>query len=490
MHAAQFEFRPQIDRDRPEPLIEQIEQAIIDAIRRRVLRPGARLPSIRQFARDYDVSTFTTANAYSRLVAKGWLESRPGSGYRVAQAKRPDPARALQQWQPPRLDRGWLLADIFADHSIPVKAGCGWLPAEWLSDLGLPDAFRALSRTKVNFLTGYGHPYGYAPFRDQIAAELHQHGLIAELDNIVTTRGATEALDLISRSLLQPGDTVVVESPCYANLLHMLRMANLRIVSVPRNAEGIDLDALEAAIQTHRPRALYVNTVLQNPTGTTLTPNNAFRLLKIVGKYDVLVIEDDISRELLPGSAPLLAAMDDLERVIYVGGYSKSVSPSMRVGYVIASKEIARRLVHTKMAVGLTSPEIMERLVLNVVRSPHYPEHLRQVRTRLANAHAKVAALMQQRNFEIFGQPGAGLFLWARPTGLRHWHGANAITREALNHGIWLAPGSYFDADDSDVMWLRFHVGYAHEPKLWAFFDRLLVGELTPDGVATPVRPG
>src|SRR5690606_29000363 len=139
------------------------------------------------------------------------------------------------------------------------------------------------------------------------------------------------------RTLLQPGDAVAVESPCYTNLLQMLRLAGMRVIAVPRNPEGLDIAALEAAAAL-RPRALFVTTVLQNPTGTSLSMANAFRVLQVAEHHGMWVVEDDISRPLASGVAPVLAALDGGNRVIHVGGYSKTISPSMRVGYVVAQR--------------------------------------------------------------------------------------------------------------------------------------------------------
>src|SRR5690625_1307933 len=127
-------------------LTDQIVIAIEDSIQNRRLRPGARLPSIRQFAAQYGVSTFTVASAYSRLVAAGLVTSRPGAGYRVSSPATPVTQRAPAKWRPPAVGASWLLADVFADHSIPIKSGCGWLPSEWLNETGLRQALRHASR--------------------------------------------------------------------------------------------------------------------------------------------------------------------------------------------------------------------------------------------------------------------------------------------------------------------------------------------------------
>lgn len=462
-----IDFQPIRKRKGAPTLVEQIVQAFADAIARQTLRPGMAIPSVREFARQHGLSTFTVASAYGRLVAQGWFGARAGSGYRVSGAGRavrtPQPAG----WAPPRLNTGWLLSDIYADHSIPIKAGCGWLPGEWLNEEGLHQALRHMGRVPALRISGYGHPQGYAPLRESIAAALALHGLPLESEQIVLTQGVTHGLDLVIRTLLRPGDVVLVEAPCYANLLQLLRLTGMRVVAVPRDEAGLDLAALEQAVLQHRPRALFVNTVLQNPSGTTLGMANAFRLLQSASQHDYWIIEDDISRELLPGMAPLLAALDGGERVIYLGGYSKVISPSVRVGYIAAHRDLARDLARSKMAAGLTSPEIMERVVHQVIGDGRYRNHILRTRERLAQAHGQVVRQMEEAGFEIAARPQAGLFLWARPAAGAP--GGRELAERALGDGIWLAPGCYFDAGEADTPWLRFNVAYAGQDALWRF---------------------
>ncbi len=461
-----MEFQPVRSRKQGPTLVEQVVQAFARAIEQQVLRPGMPVASVREFAREHGLSTFTVASAYNRLVAQGWLAARPGSGYRVLVPPRP-PAARPSAWAPPRLNTDWLLSDIYADHSIPIKAGCGWLPGEWLNEEGLHLALRHMGRVSALRISGYGHPQGYAPLRESIVTALAQHGLQAGPEQVVLTQGVTHGLDMVIRSVLRPGDTVLVEQPCYANLLQLLRLAGMRVVAVSRGEEGLDLDALEAAVRDHQPRALFVNTVLQNPSGMSLSMSNAFRLLQSAGRHGYWIIEDDISRELQPGLAPLLAALDGGERVIYLGGYSKVISPSVRVGYVVAHRDLARNIARTKMAVGLTSPEIMERVVHQVIREGRFRAHILRTRERLAQAHAQVTRHMDDSGLEIAARPQAGLFLWARLPG--RGQGALAVAEAALRDGIWLAPGCYFDAGQADIPWMRFNVAYADQPALWRF---------------------
>ena len=470
-------FEPLRDRNKALPLVEQTVAAVEQAIRQQVLRPGMSVPSVRQFAKMHGLSTFTVSAAYNRLVAQGWLTARPGSGYRVAAPLRPEPAASTPPtWKPPQIGASWLLSDVFADHSIPIKSGCGWLPSEWLNETGLEQALRHAARAAASQIAGYGHPYGYFPLREHLIHDLGRHGLALDIDQVLLTQGATQGLDIVVRTLLRPGDVVAVELPCYANLLQTLRLARLTVVGVPRNEDGLCTESLHDMAQRHDVKALFVNTVLQNPTGASLSMANAFRVLQLAEQHDFWVIEDDVSRDLLPGVGPMLVALAGTERVVYVSGFSKSIAPSMRVGYIVSSPALLKEFAQTKMTIGLTTPEIMERTVYQVLRLGRHRTHLQRVQDRLRQAHDELGSLMDQHGFDVFSRPRAGLFLWARPQGQWREKGTASLAEHALQDGIWLAPGTYFYPDHADQGWLRFNVAYSMHPALWQFMRRVGAG--------------
>lgn len=462
-------FEPLRDRVGVPTLVDQAEAALQQAIQAQLLRPGMAVPSVRQFARAHGISTFTVAAAYNRLVAQGWLSARPGSGYRVALRARSSSSAVATSWNPPKMGASWLLADIFADHSIPIKSGCGWLPSDWLNEAGLQQSLRQLARVPAVQIAGYGQPYGYAPLREHLVHFMAGHGVSIESDQVLLTQGATQGLDIVTRTLFRAGDVVALEQPCYANLLQSLRMAGLKIVGVPRTKDGLCIESLQRLAREHDLKAVFVNTVLHNPTGTSLTMGNAFSVLQLAEKHDFWVIEDDVSRDLMPGLGPMLAALGGTGRVIYVSGFSKSITPSARVGYVVSSVALTGEFAKVKMAIGLTTPEMMERMVYQILRQGRHLAYLHRVQERLRQAHDELYDLLERHGFEVFARPRAGLFLWARPGGEWREKGAARLAELALKDGIWLAPGFYFDPDQMDAGWIRFNVAYSLSPALWQF---------------------
>ena len=454
------------DRNSAVTLIDQIVTAIQAAIDQHALRPGDKLPSVRTLAREQDLSPYTVAEAYQRLTGSGCVVSHPGSGYRVAMMTPPATTEKIS-WTTPTLNAAWLLSDVFADHSVPIKAGCGWIPGEWLDESDMQHALRALSRVPGPRLGGYGHPYGMGALREQVANILRRYAIPADTSNVLMTQGATQALDLVVRTLLRPGDTVLVDDPCYCNLLQILQLAGLRVIGVERSAAGHHPDQLKALLEREKPKAFFVNTVLQNPTGTSLSEQSARELLNLADQHGMWVIEDDIYRELAPAGAPCLAEMDGLNRVIYISGFSKTITPTLRVGYMAARAEILTDLARTKMAVGLTSSEVTERVVANILIDGHYEKHVDLLIRKLTISHTQVTQDMRSAGMEIFHEPGAGLFIWARlPIDAAQ---SIPVATKALERGIWLAPGSYFRPGDQASNWFRFNVGTSDNEVLWEF---------------------
>jgi DNA-binding transcriptional MocR family regulator len=206
-----------LSHEAPLPLVEQITGYVRTRIDERHLRAGTRMPSIRRFAEDNGVSRFTVVEAYDRLVAQGYLESRRGSGFYVRQ--RPQPVRRAESPEPAatRIDVVWLLHHLYAgnDGRDVLLAGSGCLPESWLDEEMLQSGIRALARREPSQLTGYGTPRGYAPLRQLLQVTLAELEIRAQPDNIVLTAGASQALDLVARYFLEPGDPVLVDDPGY-----------------------------------------------------------------------------------------------------------------------------------------------------------------------------------------------------------------------------------------------------------------------------------
>ena len=449
-------------------LVENIVNSAISAIQCGQWRKGAKIPSIRRLAGELAVSPFTVVEAYDRLVALGYLVARPGSGFYVEgrrESRPPDLPAAPRVWP---VDEYWLLRKIYQQDANTLFAGCGWLPSHWYDAEAQQKALRQLARDAIA-APGYGDPKGYLPLREQLAERLAERGITARADDIVLTQGASRALDMAACALLQPGDTVLVDDPGYCNLLSCLAFREFKLVPVPWTEHGPDLDQLRALLRQHRPRAFFTNPWLQNPTGASYAPSVAHQVLRLAEEHDFLIVEDNVSGDFLAGRQQTLAALDGLKRVLYIDSFSKSLSPGLRVGYLCGPAELLERIVHYKMMSGLTSPELNERLALELISEGRYRRQLERLRARLAEAQAQCQQLFIEHGWQLFARPSNGLFILARPPSELD---ATLLAEQAQLRQILLAPGHLFRAHGMRSDWLRFNVAFSQDDRLWDFLTR------------------
>ena len=455
-----------IDRRRRGSLVDQIVEAIAEMVNRRVLCAGTKMPSVRQFAKVNGVSTFTVVESYDRLLHLGLLSSRRGSGFFVARTAGGDARQpACLPASASAVDA--LTPDLYSGQSDALPVGAGWLPPEWYGESTLLDAVRHAMKIPAGRLRGYGHPLGFPSLRQHLAATLSAELFAVEPEQILLTHGATHAFDLVLRTLTRPGDVVFIEDPGYGNLIALVRHHGCVPVGIPRGPHGLDMEILAREAQARQPKLMFVNTVLQNPLGTSLTQAQAHRLLALSEQFDFWLVEDDIYRELAARGESSLAAMDGLRRVIRVGSFSKTLSPVLRVGSICASASLIPELVRVKMLAGLTTSEINERAVLDAISSRAYRKLVERLVLQLDAARERALERLQDAGLVPLARPRGGLFVSAGLPGARC--SGRAIAEKALRAGILLAPGEFFSLTPPDRAWFRFNVAYAAEPLLLDF---------------------
>ncbi|MDP4025302.1 PLP-dependent aminotransferase family protein [Methylobacterium sp. NEAU 140] len=449
-------------------------EAVADGIRARIaarqLAPGSRIPSVRAFAQAMSVSKSTVVEAYERLAAEGAIVARPGSGFYVAGKTRPLVLKAMG----PELDRAvdpmWL-SRLQQTGSGLMQPGAGLLPGDWLPDASVRRGLRAVARTEAAVLTQYDSPYGYGPLRALIALRVAEKGVQAEPDQIVLVDSATQALDLICRFLLQPGDTVLVDDPCYYNFLSLLRAHRVAVVGVPMTPAGPDLAALATLLAEHHPRFYLTNSALQNPTGTSLAPATAHRVLKLCEAHDTLIVEDEIFGDLEPEPAPRLAGFDGLDRVIQIGGFSKTLTAAMRCGWIALRPDWVEPLVDLKLSLSLGNGHVAAALAHGLLTDGTYRRALAETRRRVAGAMTRAVRDLRACGLELWAQPRGGYFLWMR---LPDGGDAAEVARRALPRGMVLAPGVVFSPSGGWTDFLRFNVAHCAEPRVMATLREVL----------------
>jgi DNA-binding transcriptional MocR family regulator len=297
-----------------------------------------------------------------------------------------------------------------------------------------------------------------------------EDGIEATADQLLLTASGTRAIDLICRFLLRPGNMVLVDDPCYFNFHALLRAHQATVIGVPYTPSGPDVAQFEAILAAERPRLYITNSALHNPTGATLSPQTAYRLLSAAAAHDLIIVEDDIFADFEPEPSPRLAALDGLNRVIRIGSFSKTLSASARCGYIAARRDWIEDLIDLQIAISLAgaSPMVTE-LIANVLISGSYRKHMDDVRLRLVRARREIARKLEDLGIEIWLMPRGGFYLWCRlPEGLK----AVDVARAALGEGIVLAPGNVFSVSETASEFLRFNVAQSSNPRIWEMMRR------------------
>jgi DNA-binding transcriptional MocR family regulator len=463
-------------------LTEQLAARYAERIRQRLLAPGARLPSVRECARRHDVSAHTVVAAYDQLLAQGLVEARRQRGFFVRDLREVGPERlpgSTARDQPTTrttrlplpISATSLIRGMFQPPGARPMPGLGTLPADWLDSPLLAGALRKV--TSGNQLAAmalqYGEPAGDLRLRNALATRLADHGVRATPQQIVTTIGATHALDVVTRTLLHAGDTVLVDEPGWSVEYARLAALGMRVLPVPRGDDGPDIAAMQRLIEAQPPRErprLYITvSVLHNPTGASLSLQSAHRVLQLAQGHDLHIVEDDTYAHLAPAHLPRIAALDALERTIYISGFSKILVPNWRVGFLAAPLGLIDRIVDTKLLSTLTTPALTEQALAHCLEHGLLRRHTERVLQRLEAARSRTVKLAESHGCR-FAAPPRGLFGWV-DVGVDTERLAQAMLDEWL-----IAPGALFHATHRPSTLMRVNFATSQDASFWRALDR------------------
>jgi len=451
----------------------QVMEAIRSRVASRAIAAGDRLPSIRSLAAGMKVSPSTVVEAYDRLVAEGTIRARRGSGFYVAATALPPLALADREHPLDReVDPFWVSRQsLDADASAP-KPGCGWMPSDWMPTDALRRAMRALARADDSVLTDYGSARGSLALRRILLARFARDGVEASPEQLLLTSTGTQAIDLVCRYLLRPGETVLVDDPCYFNFRALLRAHQVKVVGVPYTPSGPDVAQFEAILAAERPRLYVTNSALHNPTGATLSAPVAHRVLNAAATHDVTIVEDDIFADFEPEPSTRLSALDGLRRVVRIGSFSKTLSASVRCGYIAGRIDWIADLVDLQVATNFGGPSpVAADIVARVLAGGGYRRHVESLWRRLALARRTMAAKLLKLGIEPWLAPRGGFFLWCRlPEGCD----SAEVARTALAERVVLAPGNVFSASQSASGYMRFNVTQGGDPAVTRVLQRAI----------------
>jgi len=361
----------------------------------------------------------------------------------------------------------------------------GGFPDSAMFDVqGIREASERALRDEPGAALQYGATEGYNPLREQLATFMQSKGVTGlRADELIVTTGSQQALDLVGKTLLDPQDTVLVESPTFLATIQCFRLYGPTVMGVPVDEDGVDVDALEQMIQQHRPKLVYLVPTFGNPSGAMTSLPRRLRVLELAVKYQTVVVEDDPYGDLYFADAPppsflALSAQVPGSRdwLVYCGSLSKVLSPGLRIGWMVAPPDLLARATMCKQFSDAHTSTFAQATAAQYLQAGRMPTTLQNVRQVYAGrAHAMCEALQQHLGEGLsFHKPMGGLFVWAKLTGhTRLTTDGNMLAQRAIEKGVAFVPGAPFFANNPDTSTIRLSFATADESKIAEGIERL-----------------
>ncbi|MCP4347452.1 MAG: PLP-dependent aminotransferase family protein [Desulfobacterales bacterium] len=434
---------------------------------------GDKLPSLRKLHKELNFSITTVYQAYIELEKRGIIEPRFKSGFYVKPVlynRLPVPKPVKQIIKPQKVSVNAIANSIVESMSDPdiLQLG-GAVPAPELFPLKqLSRIIKSVSLKDMQaVMLNYEHPSGNLELRRQIAKRTFGFSDNITVDNIITTNGCMEAINLCLRAVAKPGDTIAVESPTYHGFLQSIEDLNMYALEIPTDPEqGVDLKELEKILVQNNVKACLFNPTFQNPLGYVMSDADKQKLVELLNNKNIPVIEDDIYGDLYFGEKrpATLKSFDKKGLVLYCSSFSKSLAPGLRVGWTIPGKytDIVR---HLKRNTFLACSRLNQTVVANFLKSGSYDRHLRKIRNSLKNQMSNIALAIARHFPETtkITSPRGGLVLWMQlndsADGLDVYH-------EARKYNISILPGIIASSSDKYKNCIRVSCGHPWDEKL------------------------
>lgn len=443
-------------------IADHTERLIVDG----TLRVGERLPSIRQSCKRHGVSPITVTQAYYLLESKGLIEARAKSGYFVRarlgrNLPEPEMSHPVGGSTPLEVsDFIFQILDSVRDPSV-IPLGSSF-PSPYLFPLEKLGGYLGKVARKLDpRATATDLTPGNEELRRQLALRYLARGASVSPQEIVITSGAMEGLNLCLQAVTRPGDLIAIESPTFYAGLQASERLGLKVIEIPSHPrEGVSLTALEDALQHHPVKACLFMLNFANPTGSQVSDERKKELIKLLHRYNVPMIEDDVYAELYFGQqAPLCSKVEDADGlVMHVSSFSKCLAPGYRLGWVAAGR-FARQVERIKLSTSLATTVPVQIAVADYLKHGAYENHLRKLRRQLAEQEASLVAAVE-RYFPPgtrLARPQGGYFLWLE---LPSQVNTLVVHQQALARGISIAPGPIFSAKREFSHHLRLNFGH------------------------------
>ena len=458
---------------RGSPLFQQLSNALADDIRSGRLNPGDALPGTRALAARLRVNRNTIIAGYQDLIAQGLVCTRHGGGTFVAESAKL-PQRAPPPSKPSRLPNYALGPPLPPPPMVPPDPRSALMMFRGVPDVRLLPAealargFRRALLRHGRKLLSYGDPRGHEHLRRELASMLsYTRGLSASMDNVMVTRGSQQALDLVARALLSPGDVVGVEAFGNPPAWTALRLTGAELVPLPIDDEGLDVDALEALLNRRKLRAVYVTPHHQFPTNTVMTAGRRKRLAALAFKHRVAIIEDDYDHEFHYEGDPVppIAAGAGGANVIYVSSLSKVLAPGLRIGFIVAPPMLLEQLANLRAVCDMQGDALVECAVAELFEDGELLRHVRRMRTIYARRRDALAAALRRHLGGVlsFRIPDGGMALWTKVADVVD---VGAWERAGEKLGVLFRGAGIFDFLGREQPFLRLGFTYHNDSEL------------------------
>lgn len=455
----------------PEPhRYEALAELITGLVAQGTLAPGSRAPSLREISRQQRTSLTTALQAYRLLEDRGVLQARPQSGFYVAEASSlPVPATSRATAQSSEVTLSSLMLQMLehASDTRYVPLGCAIPSPTLLDSAKLDRSLSRLARVKGVTHNTYSPPRGEISLRVEIARRAMRWGQALSPDDVIITCGATEALAIALGAVVQPGDTVAIETPTYFGLLQVLHSLKLKVLELPTDpVRGLGVEALREALEAGRVQACVFASSFNNPLGCTLAEADKLAVLKLLARHRVPLIEDDVYGDLHFGEERPrpFSALERGEQAIYCGSFSKTIAPGYRIGWVATRKHMPR-VLEGKFSSTLCGPVLPQLALAEFLAAGGYDHHLRRMRRAFQDAIRRMLRTIE----EAFpagtrvSQPAGGFVLWLElPRGVD----TRKLFTKALERRIYFAPGVVFSATGRYTNCLRVSAGYGWDARI------------------------
>lgn len=452
-------FQPKVDPSSPASLARQLYLAVREAVADGRLDAGQRLPSTRLASKEWKLSRGTIAEAYEILIAEGYAVARHGSGTYISSGVSDGLVKPGERKEPVAYLTSRTLSQavtnvLTSGPSLEPQKALPFVTGRIAHDDRTAGLLNRIASRHMNYaFEGYGDIQGEPDLRAAIVAHLAvSRGVRCTPDQLFITAGTQQALDLAFRVLASPGDTVIVEDPCYPPARQCLTLNGAKIIGLPVDDEGVVTEPLTSG--SVRPPALfYVTPSNQYPVGSVLSLPRRLELLSYARDHGCWIVEDDYDSEFRYDGHPIasLQGLDQASRVLYTGTFSKALLPSLRLGYLVVPADLVPVFRAVRPALDRCPPTFQQRVVADFLNEGYFPAHLRRLRERLRSSRDLLVNLLTERTSEHLAVvlPDQGINLTARSTGT--WNSDTAVSEAALKKGVVVMPLSRMNVASSDT---------------------------------------